>query len=545
MMRGTDRRVRIALGAAATALLFAFLGGAFVLLAASGDTAGSLLAAVGDPYIRSLVWFTLEQAVLSTVLSVVGAVPLALALHRIRFFGRGAVLRLFLLPQALPVLVGALAIIAVWGRNGAVSSALAALGMPRLDVYGLSGILIAHVFFNLPLAARLILSALDRVPAESWKLAGQLALPPLATFRLIEWPAIRPSLPGAAGLVFMLCVTSFTLVLVLGGGPGATTLEVAIYQALRYDFDPGRAVALSLLQVALTAAILLAATRLGGDPAGGFGLGGRARRYDRPSRIRAGLDRVVLVIGVAFVLSPFLAVLISGLSADLLRLVSEAAVRGAAVTSLVVAFSAAILGLLLSTAILLAIEALRPRVRGRRPDGADMPRLAGGAMETAASLVLVVPPIVVGAGWFLALRRFTDVFATGPYVVVATNAAMAVPFIVRIVGPALREASERSGRLADSLGLSGLSRVRLVDWPAIRAPLGLAFAFALAISLGDLGAIALFGSQDFVTLPYLLLQRMGSYRTSDAAGLALILGFLCLALMTLAESGLSRDRRPA
>ena len=45
---------------------------------------------------------------------------------------------------------------------------------------------------------------------------------------------------------------------------------------------------------------------------------------------------------------------------------------------------------------------------------------------------------------------------------------------------------------------------------------------AMALSLGDLGAIALFGSQDVVTLPYLLLQRMGSYRTSDAAGLALV-----------------------
>ena len=61
----------------------------------------------------------------------------------------------------------------------------------------------------------------------------------------------------------------------------------------------------------------------------------------------------------------------------------------------------------------------------------------------------------------------------------------------------------------------------------------------LAISLGDLGAIALFGSQDLVTLPYLLLQRMGSYRTADAAGLALILGILCLSLMALAERGLA------
>ncbi|MDX1732501.1 MAG: thiamine biosynthesis protein ThiP, partial [Aurantimonas coralicida] len=48
-----------------------------------------------------------------------------------------------------------------------------------------------------------------------------------------------------------------------------------------------------------------------------------------------------------------------------------------------------------------------------------------------------------------------------------------------------------------------------------------------------------------VTLPYLLLQRMGSYRTADAAGLALLLGILCLSLMALAERGLARRDHPA
>ncbi len=47
--------------------------------------------------------------------------------------------------------------------------------------------------------------------------------------------------------------------------------------------------------------------------------------------------------------------------------------------------------------------------------------------------------------------------------------------------------------------------------------------------------IALFGSDQVQTLPYLLLQRMGSYRTADAAGIALFLGALCLALMFAAD----------
>ena len=57
----------------------------------------------------------------------------------------------------------------------------------------------------------------------------------------------------------------------------------------------------------------------------------------------------------------------------------------------------------------------------------------------------------------------------------------------------------------------------------------------MALSLGDLGVIALFGSDAVQTLPYLLLSRMSSYRTQDAAGLALLLAILCLGLMMLVD----------
>ncbi|MAU95091.1 MAG: thiamine/thiamine pyrophosphate ABC transporter permease ThiP [Fulvimarina sp.] len=536
----TDRRIRVATGIAAALLALGFLLGGFVVLLAVSPQAPDFAALFSDAYIRAIVGFTLLQAGLSTLLSVLLAIPFAVALHRARFPGKRLILRLFLLPQALPVLVGALAVITIWGQSGVVSQGLTALGLPRLDVYGLSGILIAHVFFNMPLAARLFVAALDRVPTESWKLAGQLALPPLGVFRLVEWPALRPALPGAAALIFMLCVTSFTIVLVLGGGPAATTLEVAVYQALRFDFDPSRAIGLSLIQIVLTALVLIATLILGRDPAGGFGLGAKARRFDAASRVRDMSDALIVTLGTLFVASPFAAVVVSGLAADLPRLLTETAVIDAALTSLAVALAAASLSVVVSTLVLLAIEAL---AQGRRPG--RLSRVTRRSLETATSLVLVVSPVIVGAGWFLALRQVTDVLAAGPYVVVATNAVMAMPFIVRIVAPALRQANAETGRLAESLGLTGLARLALLDLPAMRRPLALAFAFAAALSFGDLGAIALYGSNDFVTLPYLLLQRMGSYRTADAAGLALLLGLIAIALMAVVEGGLAgRRRRP-
>lgn len=65
----------------------------------------------------------------------------------------------------------------------------------------------------------------------------------------------------------------------------------------------------------------------------------------------------------------------------------------------------------------------------------------------------------------------------------------------------------------------------------------MAFSFAMALSLGDLGAVALFGSEEMVTLPFLLYSRMASYRTADAAGLALMLGLVCLILTVLGTAG--------
>ena len=55
----------------------------------------------------------------------------------------------------------------------------------------MSGILAAHVFFNLPLATRLLLEALEAVPADQWRLASQLGMDARASFRLVEWPAMR------------------------------------------------------------------------------------------------------------------------------------------------------------------------------------------------------------------------------------------------------------------------------------------------------------------------------------------------------------------
>ncbi|GAA2858801.1 thiamine transport system permease protein [Aminobacter niigataensis] len=522
---------RIAAGIAALAAIGILIGGAFAGLGLEAWRNPEGAYAALDPYLLRVARFTLWQALLSTLLSVAPAILVARALSRHpEFPGRRLILRLFAVPLALPAIVAALGILSLYGRAGYFAEPLTALtGGTWPGIYGLSGILVAHVFFNLPLATRLMLEALQTVPTDQWRLASQLGMGARASFRLIEWPAMRAALPGIAGLVFMLCITSFTIVLTLGGGPAATTLEVAIYQALRFDFDPARAVALTVLQIALTAVVVLALMRLGANTTGDANLPVARRSFIQAKAGETAFNVAAILLALVFVGGPMLATVASGLKADLGRLAGEASVQRATLTSIVLATISAMLAAMIALALVMARRALA----GSRQS--DKKTLLERFTDTGAGFVLVVPPIVIGAGWFVLVRQSVDVFALAPVMVVTVNAVMAMPFAVRAIRPAYDAGSERHERLCAQLGISGWSRLRLIDWPVLRRPLATAFAFAMALSLGDLGVIALFGSDAVQTLPYLLLARMGSYRTDDAAGLALMLGLLCLALMMLAD----------
>lgn len=514
-------------GALVLLLLAGIVAGAFgaLLSAASELDPGAL---VRDAYLRRVVAFTFWQALLSTALATGLAVPVARALARREDLpGRAFLLRLVGLPLVIPSIVAVFGIVTVYGRTGWINDLLSLFGAPRWqNLYGLSGILLAHVFFNLPLAVRLLLPLWSAVPGETWRLAAQIGMRSGAIWRLIEWPLLRQALPGVAGLVFMLCFTSFAVVLTLGGGPAASTVEVAIYQALRFDFDPARAVLLALLELACCAALagfgqcLVAPMPSEATP---------GRPYPRPDTAgafgRAG-DALIVAVALAFIALPLAAVVHAGLSGPVARVLGDELFWACTLRSLLIAACAAPLALAGGLGLLATSRRLRLR-HGR-------PGLAGG-VELSGSLVVVVPPIVLGTGFFVLLSPHFDVYALGPPMVVMVNALMGIPYVLRVLAPLHRQIGARYEHVCENLGLGGIHRMRLVDLALLRRPLGLALGLCAALSLGDLGVIALFGAQDNATLPLLLYQKMASYRMGEAAVIALFLVTLCLGLFALIE----------
>lgn len=494
-----------------------------ILALSLGSVAALFFAADPSADLSQADWsalrFTLLQATLSATLSTLIAIPLARALARRTFPGRTAIVTLLGAPFILPTIVAIFGLLAIWGRSGLFSDLSQLAGGPRIDIYGLTGVVLAHVFYNLPLVTRLLLQGWSAIPPEHFRLAAQLGFTPSDTFTRLEAPMLRATIPGAFTLVFLLCMTSFAVALTLGGGPRATTIELAIYEALRLDFDLTRAALLALIQFALCLAIGLAALTITKPATFGPALLGPIRRWDQDTPLRQTLDTTLITTAFAFLALPLAAIAWRGLP-GLTSL--PASIWPATITSLTIALTSA----LTATALACCLAALTASLRRAAP----LP-------EIVALTMIAASPFVIGTGLFVILNPLVSPFALAYPITALVNAAMATPFALRVLAPALAESRRNYAPLTASLGIEGLARLRYVTWPLLRRPLGFATGLAAALSIGDLGVIALFAPADGATLPLYMYRLMGAYRMDEAAAAALILVTLALTLFWIFDRG--------
>lgn len=514
-----------------------YMGGIAVILLLTGIYGGALFAVFSageyyswrhfwqDDYVHHLIWFSFWQATLSALLSVLIGVVLARALFYQSFPAKRWLLKIFSLTFVLPILVAVFGLLGIYGSAGWLAKSAAWFNIEwRPNIYGLSGILIAHLFFNVPLAARFFLQSLQAIPSQQHQLAAQLNIRGWQFIRLIELPYLRQQMLSVFALIFMLCFTSFTIVLTLGGGPKYSTLEVAIYQAVIFDFDVSKAAFFAVLQFALCSALFVL-SHLFGNP---LEATIRSRQYwfaEQKSAVRIWQVFVITTISV-FILLPLLHIVVAALLSDVLFEVWQSPQLWRALGySFTIAPLSALLSLLMSTAVLL----LTRRLHWLYHSG------LAAFLINLSMIILAIPTLILAIGLFLLLHQ-TDFSRIHLFIiVVCCNALAAMPFVLRILAYSMNNNMLYYEKLCQSLGISGWQRWRLIEWYYLAQPTKYAFALACALSLGDFTAIALFGNQDFTSLPHLLYQQLGSYRGEHAAVTALILLSVCLMLFWIAE----------
>ncbi|MGR5530726.1 thiamine/thiamine pyrophosphate ABC transporter permease ThiP [Vibrio alfacsensis] len=487
-----------------------------------------------DPYYQHVTKFSFYQAFLSTVLSVGFAIPVAHALSRREFFGKFLLLKLFASTLVLPVLVGVFGLLAIYGNSGLIAKGLQSLdaGLP-FSIYGLNGILLAHVFFNMPYAARLLLQALESIPSEQHKLCAHLGMTHWDKFRWVEWPRLRQQLAHVSGLVFMLCFTSFATVMALGGGPKSTTIELAIYQAIKFDFDLQAGALLALWQMLLCGLLAIGVQKLTKPVSVSAGSISVQQYLTKDHGWSKAWDCFWIMAAFLLVIPPLVMVVFSGINQQVWSVLSDERFWSALWNSLKVAVLASSLAVAAGVSILLTSRRWRLQYKNSRAD----------QIELIGTIILVTPGLVISTGLFLLLRSFIDVFSLAFFVVILVNGLMALPYVIKTLSQPMLHIEQQYQYVCASLGMRGWQRFKVVEWQALRKPFAHAFAISFMFAIGDLSAIALFGGQEFRTLPLYLFQLLGSYQMEAAAVVSVTLLLLSVGCFAVIEKVLKTKGR--
>ena len=482
---------------------------------------GSLFEAF-DEQIYGLLQFTLYQAFLSMLLSLIVGLTVAWALaHQKNFFGRSFLVALFSSSLVLPTLVVAFGIIGIFGNNGWINQAFVYFFDTSLGayIYGLGGILLAHTYLNASFASRALLHSFESIPKEKYKLAKSLGFSVFERFLFVEYPVLKSTILSVGATIFLLCFTSFGIVLLLGGSPAYSTLEVAIYEAVKLDFDIGMALKLASVQLAVASFFVL------------FSSGFKSRvsnlsvfthrLYFKESKGVKFLQRAIIFFFFIFFISPLCVIVVEGLQANFETIFHNEIFIRAFFTSMGLATVSSFLTLFIA---LLLSSLKRNFTLESRLSRYPFSSFFNIFIAFMGNLYLAIPSLVMGLGFFLLAQRYElDLTFFAVVALLVANVLMSLPFALSVLNPLVHQTAKRYDRLSFSLGLSGFKRWRYVEYPYLKSAMGYVFALSFCFSLGDLGIISLFGSDEFITLPWYLYTLLGSYQTHDASGVALIL----------------------
>ncbi len=540
-LQGVTRALQVALYLLPLAFLAVFffypLARIFgVSLASAGGGLEALRKLVGTDYYARTLWFTVWQAAISTLLTVLLALPGAYVFARYEFRGKTLLRALTTVPFVMPTIVVAAAFSSLLGPRGRLNLWLMAwrgLERPPIQLHHTIWIiLLAHVFYNYTVVLRMVGGFWANLNPRLEEAARVLGGSHWRVLREVTLPLLFPAIGAAALLVFIFCFTSFGVVLILGG-PRFATLEVEIYRQMVHMFNLPLAAALSLLQILFTLGLMLIYTRL--QTRISVPLEFRPRRVTQ-QRTQSWSARVLVIVNVAFMLAllvtPLLALVERSLSAGIeggydLRYYQQLSYsrRGSILfvppweairNSVAFGTATVILALALGTpaAQLLA----RPRSRLVR------------WLDPLFMLPLATSAVTLGFGYIIALDKPPLNLRASLALVPLAHTLVALPFVIRSLLPVLRGIQPGLREAAAVLGASPWRVWREVDLPIVGRALLVGAVFAFTVSLGEFGATVLIARPQYPTLPvaiYRFLGQPGVANYGQALAMSSLLMLVC------------------
>jgi len=472
--------------------------------------------------------FTIIQAVVSTIATVLLGLPGGIILAKLDFRGKELVQAAMLIPFVLPPIVVVVGFLRMFGQGGFIDSILMLILSADTSVLdlasGFTGIVLAHIFYNIPLVALIVSASLERLSPEIEESADILGANPLQKFRRIILPHILKSVVAASLLTFLFCFMSFPIILALGQGRYAT-IEVRIWSSFRLA-DYGEASSLALIQLVITLILAYWYVNIGRSSTNATGQS-RAVKTVQFQDLRGAFRFLAVLYTVVvsiLIVGPIVAVLGSAFYSPItdeftlqgfVNLVQLGTGKGLRplINSLFYAT--------LSTffAVLIAIPlAYRQRF--------DYSRVA-----TVTSAITLLPLGISSITLAYGLMRAIAVplgLSTNPWpLIVIAQTIIGLPFTMRAIEIAVKNIDRSLLEQADLLGASRLERLFFIELPLIAPGILVGATFSFAMAIGEMSATLFIALPQNTTLAVAIYQYLAVRKFVEAGAAALILTLCC------------------
>jgi thiamine transport system permease protein len=490
-------------------LLFFYLP--IISILATGLSLHNFSYILTDRYYQKIIYFTIKQAFLSTVVTLLVGLPGAYIVSNYDFFGRKFIKSITMVPFVLPSILVVLSFVVLFGNNGMVNSFLRHLNLHVSFLYTWKAIILAHAFYNFPLVIRIVGASWERLSAHIEETAKTLGARRFFLFRKVTFPLLLPSILTSAILTFIFCFTSFAIVLAFGG-VRYTTMEVEIYYLLQRSNNFALGCSLAILQILFLISLMFLYSKFSGM----YLKEEKITKFKRKKKLRFSLGE--LPIYLYFLLVFFMIILpmaavgyysltrFTGFETVLSSYWYKMIFGGEYSSVIGSAALESIKNSLLfgSCTVLLSLSMGIPAAYLRK-------------VEIFFLVPLVVSGVTLGLG-ILKLFPFS-----GWWRIVLAHSLIAYPFVVRSVYIPLKKLDPSLLESALSLGASRIYAFFKIELPMIFSGIVVASSFAFAISVGELAATYLLYDGKYITMPIFIYRFISARHFGGAAAMGVFL----------------------
>ncbi len=195
----------------------------FIVYYGLTDRTGSFtlanLAAIATAEHSKALFLSLGLSVLSTVICLLLAYPLALILSGSKIGKSGFIIFLFILPMWMNFLLRTLAWVVLLDTNGVLDSLFKLLGLPRFKIINTpAAIVFGMVYDFLPFMILPIYNVISRIDVNVINAARDLGANSFQTLYKVIFPLSLPGVISGITMVFVPSLTTFVISTLLGGG---------------------------------------------------------------------------------------------------------------------------------------------------------------------------------------------------------------------------------------------------------------------------------------------------------------------------------------